>query len=575
MADSAKKPSGVEVQKAASRRLRGDIAGQLAARDIRGGISESAYSLLKFHGTYEQFDRDTATARKQRGEDKEWQFMARVRIPGGALTAAQYLALDALADRYGSSTPRVTTRQAIQFHSVLRENLKPTIRAVNETLLTTLAACGDVVRNVVTSPAPRRDAAHARLLAEARRLSDALLPKTRAHHELFLDGEPLADGGEEEEPLYGPTYLSRKFKIALAHPGDNTADVLANDLGLIGIFEGDALLGWQVCVGGGMGMTHNRRDTYPRLATPVAFVGPDDALRVAEAVVKLARDHGDRSDRKRARLKYVLDDLGPDRAREELARHWGGPLPGPVEMPRLEVPELLGWHHQGNGRFWLGVPVPSGRIQDADGVALRSALREVVERFGADPVLTPQQDVLLSNLPADARAPVEAILRAHGVALAGDLTPLSRWALACPALPTCGLALTEAERVRAPILAQVEAALARHGLAGERISLRITGCPNGCARPYQGDVGLVGRVPGHYAIFLGGDFAGTRLSTPVFERVPEAAIGAALEPLFTAFAAGRLPGEGFGDFAHRLGRDALVALAPEHAAPPQPVRAAA
>jgi sulfite reductase (ferredoxin) len=575
MADSAKKPSGVEVQKAASRRLRGDIAGQLAARDVRGGISESAYSLLKFHGTYEQFDRDTATARKQRGEDKEWQFMARVRIPGGALTAAQYLALDALADRYGNSTLRVTTRQAIQFHSVLRENLKPTIRAVNETLLTTLAACGDVVRNVVTSPAPRRDAAHARLLAEARRLSDALLPKTRAHHELFLDGEPLADGGEEEEPLYGPTYLSRKFKIALAHPGDNTADVLANDLGLIGIFEGDALLGWQVCVGGGMGMTHNRRDTYPRLATPVAFVGPDDALRVAEAVVKLARDHGDRSDRKRARLKYVLDDLGPDRAREELARHWGGPLPGPVEMPRLEVPELLGWHHQGNGRFWLGVPVPSGRIQDADGVALRSALREVVERFGADPVLTPQQDVLLSNLPADARAPVEAILRAHGVALAGDLTPLSRWALACPALPTCGLALTEAERVRAPILAQVEAALARHGLAGERISLRITGCPNGCARPYQGDVGLVGRVPGHYAIFLGGDFAGTRLSTPVFERVPEAAIGAALAPLFAAFAAGRLPGEGFGDFAHRLGRDALVALAPEHAAPPQPVRAAA
>jgi sulfite reductase beta subunit-like hemoprotein len=577
MADSAKKPSGVEVQKAASRRLRGDIAGQLAARDIRGGISESAYSLLKFHGTYEQFDRDTATARKQRGEDKEWQFMARVRIPGGALTAAQYLALDALADRYGNSTLRVTTRQAIQFHSVLRENLKPTIRAVNETLLTTLAACGDVVRNVVTSPAPRRDAAHARLLAEARRLSDALLPKTRAHHELFLDGEPLADGGEEEEeePLYGPTYLSRKFKIALAHPGDNTADVLANDLGLIGIFEGDALLGWQVCVGGGMGMTHNRRDTYPRLATPVAFVGPDDALRVAEAVVKLARDHGDRSDRKRARLKHVLDDLGPDRAREELARHWGGPLPGPVEMPRLEVPELLGWHHQGNGRFWLGVPVPSGRIQDADGVALRSALREVVERFGADPVLTPQQDVLLSNLSADARAPVEAILRAHGVALAGDLTPLSRWALACPALPTCGLALTEAERVRAPILAQVEAALARHGLAGERISLRITGCPNGCARPYQGDVGLVGRVPGHYAIFLGGDFAGTRLSTPVFERVPEAAIGAALAPLFAAFAAGRLPGEGFGDFAHRLGRDALVALAPEHAAPPQPVRAAA
>jgi sulfite reductase beta subunit-like hemoprotein len=565
---STKKPSGVEVSKLASRGLRGDIAGQLAARDARGGISENAYNLLKFHGSYEQFDRDTATARKQRGEDKEWQFMARVRIPGGALTAAQYLALDGLADTCGNSTLRITTRQAIQFHAVMRGNLVPLIRAVNESLLTTMAACGEVVRTIACTPAPRRDAVHARLLATARLLSEALLPRTRAHHEIFVNGEPLApEAPAEEEPLYGPAYLSRKFKIAIGHPGDNTADVLANDLGLIGLFEGDHLTGWQVCIGGGMGMTHNRRDTYPRLATPVAFVGPGDALRVAEAVVKLARDHGDRSDRKRARLKYVLDDLGLDRVREELARHWGGPLPAPVEMPRLEVPELLGWHHQGNGRFWYGVPVPSGRIQDTGTVALRSALREIVQRFGADPVLTPQQDVLLSNLPAGARPQVEAILRAHGVALAEDLSPLSRWALACPALPTCGLALTEAERVRAPLVAQVEAALARQGLAEERVSLRITGCPNGCARPYQGDIGLVGRIPGHFAVFLGGDFAGTRLSTLVFERVPEARIGAVLEPLFAAFATQRLPGEGFGDFAHRVGREALAALVPEHAAP--------
>jgi sulfite reductase (ferredoxin) len=314
-------------------------------------------------------------------------------------------------------------------------------------------------------------------------------------------------------------------------------------------------------------MTHNRRDTYPRLATPIAFVGPEEVLRVAEAVVKLARDHGDRTDRKRARLKYVLDDLGIERVRAELERHWGGLLSEPLEMPRLEVPELLGWHHQGNGRFWLGVPVPSGRIQDHEGAALKSALREVVERFGADPVLTPQQDVLLSNLAADARAPVEAILRAHGVALTEDLTPLARWALACPALPTCGLALTEAERVRAPIVADIEAALARHGLAGERISLRITGCPNGCARPYQGDIGLVGRVPGHYAIFLGGDFAGTRLSWLFLERIPEASIAAVLEPAFAAYAAQRLPGEGFGDFADRVSRDYLLSLAPAaHAA---------
>ena len=244
-------------------------------------------------------------------------------------------------------------------------------------------------------------------------------------------------------------------------------------------------------------------------------------------------------------------------------------------MPRLEMPELLGWHHQGNGRFWYGVPVPSGRIQDSNGVLLRSALRDIVQRFGADPVLTPQQDVLLSNLPADARHTVEAILTAHGVALPQELTPLSRWALACPALPTCGLALTEAERVRGPIVAQVEAALERQGLAGERISLRITGCPNGCARPYQGDIGLVGRIPGHFAIFLGGDFAGTRLSTLVFERVPEDRIGAVLEPLFAAFATQRLAGEGFGDFADRIGRDMMVALSPPDAAGLSPARAAA
>jgi sulfite reductase (ferredoxin) len=326
------------------------------------------------------------------------------------------------------------------------------------------------------------------------------------------------------------------------------------------------LQGYQVCIGGGLGMTHNRPDTYPRLATPVAFVGPDELLRAAEAVIRFQRDHGDRSDRKRARLKYVLDDHGPDWVRAELGQYWGEALPPPRLLPRLKVPELLGWHAQGDGRYWLGVPVPSGRIADTEGMALRSALREIVQRFGADPVFTPQQDVLLTNLAAADRAPVEAILRAHGVVPAEALTPLSRWALACPALPTCGLALTEAERVRAPILEQVEAVLARHGLEGERISLRITGCPNGCARSYAGDIGLVGRVPGHFAIFLGGDFEGTRLSFKFLERVKQADIGAALEPVLAAYAAGRQPGESFGDFAWRLGQERLLALTPAAAA---------
>src|SRR5215218_10169132 len=386
----AKKPSGVEVQKEASRRLRGDVAEALAAAEARGGISETAYNLAKFHGSYEQFDRDTATARKQRGEDKEWQFMVRVRPTGGAMTADQYLTLDRLADRYSNGTLRITTRSSMQFHGVLRQNLKATIAEVNQALLTTMCACGDVVRQVMASPAPIRDAAHARVLADARMVAAALMPKTRAYHEIFLDEERVAGAGEEEEPLYGATYLPRKFKIGIAHldeqGGDNSVDVLSNDLGFIAVFEKDVLQGYQVCGGGGQGMTHNRADTYPRLATPIAFVGPDDLLRAAEAVVRYQRDHGDRSDRRRARLKYVLDDRGVETVRQELAAYWGGPLPAPRDLPRLEMPELLGWHPQGDGRGWLGVPVPSGRIRDTGDAGLRTALREIVERYGADPV---------------------------------------------------------------------------------------------------------------------------------------------------------------------------------------------
>ncbi len=548
------KLSKVEGLKASSQGLRGDLAEELA-NPQRGGISEDAYNLLKFHGSYEQFDRDTATVRKQAGQDKEWQFMVRVRAPGGRMTASQYLALDDVAGRYANGTLRITVRQGIQFHGVRQGDLEPHIAAINHALMTTYAACGDVVRNVMSTPAPRRDALHARLDADSAMLSNALLPQSRAYYQIFL--------GEEEtplvpEPLYGPTYLPRKFKIGLAHPADNTIDVLSNDLGFIALTEGDTLLGYQVAVGGGLGMTHNKPRTYPRLATIIGFVGPDDLRRAADAVISLQRDNGDRGDRRRARLKYVVDDKGVDWVKRELTTTYGLDLQSPRDMPKLEVPELLGWHQQGDGRLWLGVPIPSGRIQDG----IRNALREVAERFAADPVFTPQQDVLLSNIDPANRDAVEAVFRAHGVALADTLSPLSIWTLACPALPTCGLALTEAERVREPIIADIEAALDRHGLAGERISLRITGCPNGCTRPYTGDIGLVGRVPGQYAIFVGGDFEGTRLSFKLIEKVPMADLGRTLEPLFAGFAADRQTGEGFGDFCNRQGVDALLSLMP-------------
>ncbi|MDT8313056.1 NADPH-dependent assimilatory sulfite reductase hemoprotein subunit [Roseomonas mucosa] len=562
-----KKPTGVEISKLASRGLRGGVAAELSSTETRGGVSEDSFNLLKFHGTYEQFDRDTATPRKQAGLDKEWQFMVRVRAPAGLLTAEQYLALDAMADRYSNSTLRVTTRQALQFHGVLRENLKPTIAAINHTLLTTMAACGDVVRNVTTTPAPRRDAIHRQLVEDARMLSERLLPRTRAHHEIFLDEEPVS-AVPEEEPLYGATYLPRKFKIGLAHPDDNTADVLTNDLGFIANGDGAGGIGaYQVCIGGGLGLTHNRPDTFPRLASPVTVVPRERLLHAAEAVVRFQRDHGDRTDRRRARLKYVIEDYGLDWVREQLAPYFGGELADPGPLPRLCLPELLGWHAQGDGRFWLGVPVPSGRIADQGRVRLRTALREVVTRWGANPVLTPQQDVILADLPANSREAVESLLREHGVTLTESLSPLARWALACPALPTCGLALTEAERVRDPLVAEIEAALERQELLDERISLRITGCPNGCARPYAGDIGLVGRVPGHFAIFVGGDFEGTRLSFKLHERVPQGEIAARLEPLFAAFAGDRREGEGFGDFCHRLGPDALLALGAAESVP--------
>ena len=549
----ARGPSGVERLKESSRHLRGALAEELAAGGTQ--VSEDGYNLLKFHGSYEQFDRDTATARKQRGEEKEYSFMVRVRMPGGRLTAAQYLAFDALANDRANGTLRITTRQGVQFHGVVKGDLKPAIAEINQTLLTTMAACGDVVRNVMTSPAPVRDAVHARLDQDARLLSTALLPQSRAYHEIFLDEAPT--DAPESEPLYGATYLPRKFKIGLAIPQDNTIDVLTNDLGFIAVFEGDTLIGYNVAVGGGLGMTHNRADTYPRLASIVGSVGPDDLIAAAEAVIALQRDHGDRSDRKRARLKYVVDAHGLDWVRTTLTGRYGLDLRPALDMPPLAVPDLLGWHAQEDGRWWLGVPVPSGRIADTESASLRTALREIMRDFAADPVMTPQQDVLLTNVAADERSAVEGVLRAHGVRLDADQTMLERWTLACPALPTCGLALTEAERVRPEIVGALDAVLARHGLSGERISLRITGCPNGCARTYAGDIGLVGRMPGHYAIYVGGDFEGTVLSEKLLDRVKQEDLAATFEPLFAAWAAERQQGEAFGAFCRRIGLDAL------------------
>ena len=553
--DAISKPEAIKQQ---SRQLRGHIARDIA--DTATPFDKEGYALLKFHGIYQGYDRDSATELKQRGEDKVWQFMVRVRIPGGRLDAQQYLALDALADRHANGSLRITTRQSIQFHGVVKAGLKAAIAEVNAALLTTLAACGDVVRTVTTVPAPIRDTVHCRLEADARRLSTYLLPRTRGYHEIWVEGAPWQEDDsapEAPDPLYGERYLPRKFKVGLASPEDNTIDVLTNDLAIVALFEGDHLAGYNFLLGGGHGMTHNNPKTYPRLATPVAFIEPEDLLEAAAAVVRLHRDHGDRGNRRHARLKYVIAENGEDWARERFSDDLGKVLEPCRTRPAFSVPDHLGWHEQGDGRLYIGIPVSSGRIADGEQSRIRTALREIVERFRCDPILMPSQDIILSEIRPQDRGAIEGLLREHRVPLAEDIAPAERWALACPALPSCGLALTEAERVRDDIVAAVEERLRRYGLERERLSIRITGCPNGCARPYTGDIGIVGRMPGFYSLYVGGDFAGTRLNTPVADKVALCDIAEVLDPLLALYASTRFDGEGFGDFCDRAGLPAI------------------
>lgn len=552
----------VEGIKASSDALRGTLAASFADQEATH-IGDADATLIKFHGSYQGYDRDSATERKQQGLDKEWEFMVRARIPGGTLSARQYLALDDLADAYGHGRLRVTTRQGFQFHGLAKGDLKPTIAGINEALLTTLAACGDVVRTVTATPAPYAGPVQQHLQAQARMLSKAMLPSTGGYHEIWLDKERVAG---DPDPLYGDTYLPRKFKIGLATPDDNSVDVLTNDLAIVALYEGEALQGYNFLLGGGLGMTHNKPETYPRLATPICFVEPDDLLPAAKAVVAFQRDNGDRTNRKHARLKYVVAERGEAWVHQELERYFGRPLAAARPMPDFQVPDHMGWHDQGDGKWFLGLPIPSGRIENRGPWRLRAALRQVFERDLARPILMASQDMILADVAPENRSEIDVILAGHGVARAEDQTPLARWAMACPALPTCGQALNEAERIRIPLVSEMERVLARHGLEQEAIALRITGCANGCARSYNSEIGVVGRTARDYSIFLGGDFAGTRLNRLVFDRVPLEGVAPTLEPVLAAFAAGRREGERFGDFCHRLSNDELRGFALAQAA---------
>lgn len=552
--------SKVERIKAESRHLRGAIAEELAQDSTH--FSEAQVQLIKFHGIYQQENRDLRQARKAAGEEKAYQFMVRSRIPGGALTAEQYLVEDDLAGRYANGTLRFTTRQGIQLHGVLKQDLRATIRAINEALLSTLAACGDVNRNVMACPAPARSRAQAQVQDVARQIARHLAPRSRAYHEIWIDGQHVHTVGtpddEEAEPIYGPTYLPRKFKIGVAFPGDNCIDVYTQDIGLVAeLDDGGELAGFTVLVGGGMGMTHGKADTYPRLGTPLCFVPAAEALSVVETIVTIQRDYGDRQNRKHARMKYVVEERGIEWFRAELERRLGHAVADPHPLHWEGVDDHLGWHEQGDGRWFLGVYVENGRVRDTDACQLRTGLRKAIETFRPGIRLTGQQNILLTDLTADQREPLETLLRAHGIETDPAKLGVKRYAMACPALPTCGLAVAEAERVLPGVVHEIGRQMEELGLAGERLSLRMSGCPNGCARPYMGDIGFVGRSKDLYNIYVGGDWENTRLTTLYAASVPLREVAATIRPLLVLWRDERTPGETFGDYCHRVGVEYL------------------
>ena len=541
--------------KEASRQLRGTIAEGLAEQ-ATGAISDDDAQLTKFHGTYLQDDRDVRGERAKKKLEKAFSFMIRARIPGGVVTPAQWLAFDKIADDFANGTLRLTTRQTFQFHGVIKSNMRRTMQAINAALLDTLAACGDVNRNVLSTSNPFLGKAHREAYELARAISEHLLPQTGAYHEIWLDGEKVEDksrpAGQSEEPIYGQHYLPRKFKTVVAVPPSNDVDIFAQDLGYIAIMEDGHVVGWNVTVGGGMGMTHGEPDTFPRTADVLGFCRTDQAVNVAEKIVTVQRDWGNRENRKRARLKYTIEDRGLDAFRSEVEQRLGYSLEPPRPYTFQTMGDTIGWQRGGDGRWHLTLFVENGRIKDRPGQLLRTALREIALIHEGSFVLTPNQSVIIANVDTAAKKRIETILSNHRVAIAAS-SGLRRNGMACVSLPTCGLALAESERFLPKLIDGLEDVLDKAGLRHDDIVIRMTGCPNGCARPFLAEIGLVGKSPGLYNLYLGAAFDGSRLNKLVAEDLDEAAIISTLEPILMRYAEERQDCERFGDFTIRTG----------------------
>jgi len=557
----------VETIKRQSARLRGTLL-QSLANPVTGALAGDDQTLIKYHGSYQQDDRDLRDERRKQKLEPDYSFMIRTRTPGGVVTPEQWLKLDAIATTYAERGLRITTRQAFQFHGVIKTRLKPTMQAINAALIDTLAACGDVNRNVVVAANPLLSPLHATVHAQAAALSERLLPNTRAYHEIWLDEEKVAGSGGETEPVYGESYLPRKFKIAFAVPPTNDADVFANDLGFIAIVEDGELAGYNVSVGGGMGATHGDAETYPRLADVIGFIAPERLSDFAIAVIGAQRDFGNRVLRKRARLKYTIDDRGIDWFKGEVERRAGFSLEQARPFSFDHNGDRFGWREGHDGRLHLTLRIPAGRIADGalDGrgpeVTHLSGLRGIarlLEGGAGNPQfrMTPNQNLVIANVPAALRRRIDALVREHALDVHTRASGLRLNALACVALPTCGLAMAEAERYLPELLDKAEILLDKYGLRDAQIHLRISGCPNGCSRPYLGEIALVGKAPGRYNLMLGADHRGQRLNALHRENIDEAAILSELDALFERYANERTPRQFFGDFLVAAGIAAI------------------
>ncbi|MGB6042406.1 MAG: NADPH-dependent assimilatory sulfite reductase hemoprotein subunit [Pirellulales bacterium] len=558
------KPSAVEEFKLSSDYLRGEIPEELV--DGNAFFGKSSIQLLKHHGTYQQDNRDERKAARDDGRGKAYSMMIRTRIPGGRLTSAQLLAEIDLCDEIGNTTLRITTRQGLQLHGVVKDDLQRTIERINDVQLSTLGACGDVNRNVMCCPAPYgNDPVHAQMQTLANDLANHFAPRTRAYHELWLnngdDAPPQLVGGgaDEVEPIYGKTYMPRKFKMGIALPGDNCIDVYTQDLGLLAVCSDFKIIGYNFIVGGGFGVTPSAAKTFPAVGKRMAFVPVDQVIKAAEAVVKVQRDFGNRSDRKVARLKYVIADWGIEKFKAKVEEYFGGTLADPEPDDVTGYEDHLGWHHQCDDLWFYGLNVENGRIQDKGNVRLKQALRDICGHLRPGIRLTAHQSILFTDIAEDKKGKLEEMLRRNGIKLLDEISAARRWSMACPAMPTCGLAVSESERVLPEMIDDLEVELAKLGLSEDVFTIRMTGCPNGCARPYNADVGLVGKTLGKYTVLLGGRRLGDRLNFIYQDVVPADEVIATLVPLLTYFKQDRLEGETFGDFCHRKGNEDLQA----------------